>query len=111
MTGENNENNPFITYTNLPPGKYDFRFKAINSDGAESEIRSIPVIITPPFYKTIWFYMMVILTVIAGAYAFYRYRIRQILKIQEVRNKIARDLHDDIGSTLEASACSARWPV
>jgi signal transduction histidine kinase/ligand-binding sensor domain-containing protein len=96
----NNENNPFITYTNLPPGKYEFQFKAINSDGAESEIRSIPVIITPPFYKTIWFYMIVILAVMAGAYAFYRYRIRQILKIQEVRNKIARDLHDDIGSTV-----------
>lgn len=96
----NNENNPFITYTNLPPGKYELRFKAVNSDGAESEVRSIPVIITPPYYKTVWFYILVILTVFAGTYAFYRYRIRQILKIQEVRNKIARDLHDDIGSTV-----------
>ncbi|MBK9733293.1 MAG: hypothetical protein IPO83_18735 [Chitinophagaceae bacterium] len=96
----NNENNPFITYTNLPPGNYELKFKAINSDGAESEVYLIPILITPPFYNTVWFYLIVILSVIAGVYALYRYRIRQILKIQEVRNKIARDLHDDIGSTL-----------
>ena len=96
----NNENSPFITYTNLPPGKYELRFKAINSSGAESAIRTIPIVITPPFYNTIWFYLLVIIFVVAAAYTFYRYRISQILKIQEVRNKIARDLHDDIGSTV-----------
>lgn len=96
----NNETNPFITYTNLPPGKYQLRFKAMNSDGVESEVHSIPIVIVPPFYETIYFYVLIAATIMAGAYAFYRYRIRQILKIQEVRNKIARDLHDDIGSTI-----------
>ncbi|MBX7109333.1 MAG: hypothetical protein K1X61_11855 [Chitinophagales bacterium] len=96
----NNENNPYITYTNLPPGNYELKFKAVNSDGAESETRSVPIIITPPFYRTNLFYLSVIFSVLAAGYAFYRYRMSQIIKMQEVRNKIARDLHDDIGSTL-----------
>jgi len=95
-----NGNDPFVSYTNLPPGKFEFLFKAINGDGLESEMQSIPLIIIPPFHKTIYFYLVVAFTLMAGVYAFYKYRISQILKIQEVRNKIARDLHDDIGSTI-----------
>ncbi len=96
----NNQNNPLITYTNLPHGEFTLKIKAINSDGLESKIISLPIIITPPFYKTIYFYITIALLVFGGIFMFYKYRIKQILKLQEVRNKIARDLHDDIGSTL-----------
>lgn len=40
---------------------------------------------------------------IAGMiYAVYRYRINELLKRQAIRNKIAQDLHDNVGSTLSS---------
>lgn len=96
----NNASNPLITYTSLPPGSYKFKFKATNSDGIESEIENYQITVVPPFYKTWYFYSLLILITGLSIFGLYKYRIRQILKLQEVRNKIARDLHDDIGSTL-----------
>jgi len=43
-----------------------------------------------------------ILLCILGFFAYKNYRTRQKLKLQELRNKIAIDLHDDIGSTLSS---------
>ena len=42
-----------------------------------------------------------LLTIIA-AFGYYSYRTRQQLKLQMLRNKIASDLHDDVGSTLSS---------
>ena len=54
----------------------------------------------PPFYETAWFIALICAFIILIIYSIYRYRISQFLKLQAIRNNIARDLHDDIGSTL-----------
>lgn len=96
----NNQYNALITYTNLPAGNFVLNVKAINSDGIESNVYKLAILIKPPFYNTWWFYGLVLSIIVAVVNLIYRYRIRQLLKLQEMRNKIARDLHDDIGSTL-----------
>jgi len=42
------------------------------------------------------------LSIIIASFGYYNYRTRQQLKLQMLRNKIASDLHDDVGSTLSS---------
>ena len=73
-------------YTNLGPGEYTFRVKASNNDGVwNEEGASIRVIITPPFWRTGWFIFLLCVLVMAGLYAFYKFRTR--LKLRELEEK------------------------
>ncbi|MCC6288962.1 MAG: hypothetical protein IT249_13850 [Chitinophagaceae bacterium] len=91
----------FATYTNLPSGKYTFKVKAsIPGSDIESEITSLAITINPPFWKTWWFILLTIAALCAALYGLYRYRINQLMQVQLVRNRIATDLHDEIGSAL-----------
>ena len=52
----------FATYTNLEPGSYTFKIKACNSDGFWNlNPTRFSFIITPPFWKTGWYYASEIL--------------------------------------------------
>jgi signal transduction histidine kinase len=45
---------------------------------------------------------MVVMAVAFAIYGFFRFRLRQGVQMVTLRNKIAGDLHDDIGSTLSS---------
>ncbi|MBC7829839.1 MAG: histidine kinase [Chitinophagaceae bacterium] len=92
-----------IPYSNLPGGEYTFNVKATNNPGNwNEETASIHITIIPPFWKTWWFYLFCGIVAILITYALYRYRINELLKRQAIRNKIAQDLHDNMGSTLSS---------
>ena len=96
-------NQSFASYTNIQPGHYTFIVTASNNHGVRNpKSTSLQIIITPPWYRTWWFYALVALTALSALYLFYRYRINQIKKLFSIRSKIARDLHDDVGSTLSS---------
>jgi signal transduction histidine kinase len=89
------------SYTTLAPGEYTFNVKCINMQGIESaNITSLTIDISPHFYQSRWFLLLVILFVFAITYTFYRLRLNRALAVERIRNKVARDLHDDVGSTL-----------
>lgn len=94
---------PELTFTDLSPGNYQLLLRASNVYGDYSEkIRALKITILPPFWQTWWFRLLVLSTVGFVFYGLYRYRVRQLKRLQNMRNNIARDLHDDIGSTLNS---------
>lgn len=96
-------------YTNLPPGDYKFEVTARIGDGPRSTLpASVPVTIIPAFYETFWFRASVavgILLIMWGAYA---WRINALKRLEQLRVRIANDLHDEIGSNLGSIALRSR---
>lgn len=48
------------TYSNLPSGDYTFKVKAVNEDGVWSKELVIPIKVSIPYWKTNWFYAVMI---------------------------------------------------
>ncbi|RYF96987.1 MAG: hypothetical protein EOO00_01335, partial [Chitinophagaceae bacterium] len=91
----------YAAYTNLMPGNYSFEVKAFNqSVNGYGPITQLAIHVTPPYWQTWWFLALGIALLVGSLYALYRYRIHQVLAMQQIRSRIATDLHDDIGSTL-----------
>lgn len=100
-------------YTNLDPGKYTLKVKATNSDGVWNEMgASLRLIIKPPFWKTWWFYGIVMISLAAIVMTAHNYRVRKkvqnLLTIENakeeererMREQAARDYHDELGHKL-----------
>ena len=92
-------------YTNLDPSKYVFRAQGSNSDGVWNEEGvSLPILITPPFWKTSVFRALCAAAFLALLWAAYQFRVRQLrrefsmaseARLNE-RTRIARELHDTL---------------
>jgi len=89
-------------YTNMPPGKYRFVFQVSNRGIWLDQESSMWLIIRPFFWKTWWFITLVILLTGFFLFSIYRYKVRELLRIERLRTRIATDLHDDVGSTLSS---------
>jgi len=112
-------NNRVARFTKLPPGEYEFEVHARNASGAWNENGSrVHFVQEPFFHQTRAFLILclllgivVLLLLAAGATAVAHgistRKMRQRLALVEAhqaldreRARIARDIHDDIGSTL-----------
>ena len=90
-----------VPFTALAPGHYTFKVKAESLDGLESKnISSLNIFIKPPFWRTKWFIAILLLIVALVAYSMHRLRLNRFFAVEKIRNRVARDLHDDMGSTL-----------
>jgi len=69
----------YVTYTTLTPGKYIFKVKASNSDGLWNETpTTLELIILPPWWKTIWFKLGLIIFLVGLVQTLYYVQFNSI---------------------------------
>ncbi len=89
------------TYTNLDAGKYVFAVRGLNNDGKwSSTTATIALTITPPFWLTWWFKILVLILIIGGAIAFFKFRI-SVIKAQ--RTKLQNQVHEQTRQLLQST--------
>lgn len=94
---------PVATFTNLNGGTYLLRMKAANNDGVWNEQgTSLEIRVRPPFHKTWWFQVLMMLLVGGVVLGFVKFRRQQRARLERFREGLARDLHDEMGSTLSS---------
>ena len=68
-----------VDYPNLNPGRYVFRVRGSNNDGVWNEEGvALYITISPPFWQTWWFWLLVGLVLVGGVYGGYRLRVRDL---------------------------------
>lgn len=91
----------FQNYSLLPPGNYTFKVYAVNVEGIRSAgTTELRITVKPPFYRTKWFLATLVFLILLIIYFLHRERVHRLLAVEKIRNRVARDLHDDMGSTL-----------
>jgi signal transduction histidine kinase/ligand-binding sensor domain-containing protein/DNA-binding response OmpR family regulator len=69
----------FASYPNLDPGTYIFRLKGSNNDGVwNKQAASITIIISPPFWKTWWAYLIYFVVLMISLWGIRRYELNRI---------------------------------
>ena len=83
-------------YNFVPSGKYVFQVRATDEKGHWSDkITEVKVTITPYFYKSWWFYLLLAILITVGSYYFYQWKIslyRQQKK--QLEKEVAQRTHE-----------------
>jgi len=77
--------NNFATYGHLPPGRYSFKVKAMNSERHWSQEYVYPFIIRSPWWLTWWAYIIYVFMLAAAAYTSLHYFKRRLLLRQQLQ--------------------------
>ena len=78
-------------YTNLPGGEFIFKVKAYNSSGLSSEqVAGFRIKIIPPFWKTWWFFGLILLSVSVISILISRWLLRRKQEFTKMNEQVAR---------------------
>lgn len=99
-------------YTDLTPGTYRFHVIASNNDGVWNEVgAALQFTVAPAWYQMLWFRLLCVLIAASIVWIGYRIRMHQMAVVMNQRfderlnerTRLARDLHDTLLQTIQAS--------
>ncbi len=92
----------FLTLIGLSPGTYHLDVQAFNKGGVPSEVKQLVLVFFPKWYQTWWFKLLITISVLGLIFGLYLIGMNQVKKEQQLKTRLASDLHDDLGSTMNS---------
>lgn len=80
--------NRYASFTNVREGRYTFKVRSSTVPGVWSRknIRSLSIVVTPPYWRTLWFRVLVLLLIATSISLFIRYRIRRVKREEALKS-------------------------
>lgn len=92
---------PFFRFVDLPPGRYQVEVEAsLDGERWSRATRHVAFQVLRPWYRTWWFFSLLLVLIGTTLVLAYRLRVRALLRLERQRMRIAMDLHDEVGSGL-----------
>jgi type II secretory pathway pseudopilin PulG len=87
--------NPQINITNLPYGEYKIHIRGVLGDNLFSDVKTISIVINPPFYFRFWFIVLIVLIVLGILYLAFSRSIKKakekaVQERNEIQNKLGK---------------------
>lgn len=92
--------NNMASYSNVPPGEYLFEFYVSNNEGEWSaEPKRLSIIISPPFWKTVWAYTLYVILLIGIVITVFYIllnieRLKNNLRIEQLEKEKEKEVND-----------------
>jgi len=99
------EGPPVLRLTGIPYGRYTVEVRAMNARGTAAANRlHFDLVVKRPFYQTWPFYLFLFVLASVLLIVFFLIKYRNLKKMQEMKLKIASNLHDEVGGLLAGIA-------
>ena len=92
--------NPVIALPSLPGGQFQLEIQATDQEGRwQDDILDINIQVRPYYYKSWWFWSLLLLVAGCLSVAFYRYKVRQLKTSAGIIETISSPAHTQTGNT------------